>query len=63
MPLTIAAGVDMPRICLAMALGAPLPSIGRFRELAMVRFLEERFVETGELTAVPRAVGPAVVSA
>jgi carbamoyl-phosphate synthase large subunit len=62
MPLTIEAGVDMPRICLAMALGAPLPRIAPFREVAMVRFLEERFVEAGELTAVPRAGRQATVS-
>jgi carbamoyl-phosphate synthase large subunit len=54
MPLTIEAGVDMPRICLAMALGAPLPAIDGFREVAMVRFLEERFVEPAELESIAR---------
>ena len=55
MPLTIEAGVDMPRISLAMALGAPVPRIEGFREIAMVRYLEERFVEVSELAAIPRA--------
>ena len=53
MPLTVAAGVDMPAICLAMALGSPAPSPMGFRDTAMVRYLEERFISPEELTAVP----------
>jgi carbamoyl-phosphate synthase large subunit len=55
MPLTIEAGVDMPRISLAMALGAPMPRLEPFREVAMVRYLEERFLDASELQAIPRA--------
>jgi carbamoyl-phosphate synthase large subunit len=61
MPLTIEAGVDMPRVCLAMALGSPMPSIGRFREVAMVRYLDDRFLDVAELATVPRAARPGQV--
>jgi carbamoyl-phosphate synthase large subunit len=61
MPLTIEAGVDMPRISLAMALGAPMPRIEGFRDVAMVRYLEERFLDAAELDALGRAARPAVV--
>ncbi|MFN8520641.1 MAG: ATP-grasp domain-containing protein [Chloroflexota bacterium] len=61
MPLTIAAGVDMPRACLGMALGAPMPRIEGFREVAMVRHLEERVLDVGELEAVPSARRPEAV--
>jgi len=53
MPLTVAAGVDMPAICLSMALGAPAPAPMGFHDVAMVRYLEERFLAPEELTAVP----------
>ncbi|MET0773853.1 MAG: ATP-grasp domain-containing protein [Candidatus Limnocylindrales bacterium] len=62
MSLTIEAGIDMPRICLAMALGAPMPATDAFREVAMVRYLEERFVDAAELDANPRAALPPVVA-
>lgn len=62
MPLTIAAGVDMPRMCLAMALGGPLPAVPGFRDLAMVRILEERFLDPSALDEVPVAGGPEAVA-
>lgn len=62
MALTIAAGVDMPRVALAMALGAPMPAIGPVREVAMVRYLEERFLEPGELASVAAAPAPTPVA-
>lgn len=58
MPLTIAAGVDMPAMCLRMALGAPMPAVGAFREIAMVRFLEERILDPADLRSVPEAGRP-----
>jgi carbamoyl-phosphate synthase large subunit len=61
MPLTIAAGADMPRACLAMALGGPLPRIDGYREVAMVRHLEERVLDVRELEAVPYAWRPEAV--
>lgn len=63
MPLTIAAGVDMPAACLRMALGAPMPAMAGFREVAMVRFLEERLLEPAELASVPYAGRPAAAAA
>ena len=50
MPLTVAAGVDMPRLALDLALGRSLPSgVGQFRALGMVRVWREHFVEVGEI--------------
>ena len=49
LPLTVASGVDMPRLALDALRGRPVPRHLDFTELAMVRFLEERFfgVERG----------------
>jgi carbamoyl-phosphate synthase large subunit len=52
MPLTVASGVDMPLMALDSLRGRPLPSRADFRETAMVRYLEERFVELGEVQRV-----------
>jgi len=49
MPLTIAAGVDMPSLALDLALGLDLPERAEFREIANVRFLEDVFVEIAEI--------------
>jgi carbamoyl-phosphate synthase large subunit len=49
MPLTVASGVDMPRMAVDSLRGRPLPARADFRETAMVRYLEERFVELGEV--------------
>ena len=49
LPLTVASGVDMPRMALDSLRGRPLPGHAGFRELAMVRYLEERFVELSEV--------------
>ncbi|MGO8882986.1 MAG: ATP-grasp domain-containing protein [Streptosporangiaceae bacterium] len=49
LPLTIASGVDMPRMALDSLRGQALPARADFREVAMVRFLDERFVELGEV--------------
>jgi len=53
MPLTVAAGIDMPAICLDMALGQPAPAALTFRDIAMVRYLEERFISPHELESIP----------
>lgn len=56
MPLTIAAGVDMPSLAVAEALGAPPPQGPLpFAEIAMVRFFQERFFGHGELAALEGA--------
>ncbi len=52
--LTIASGVDMPRLALAALLGQPLPATMDFRERAVVRFLDERVIDPAEVTSVGR---------
>jgi carbamoyl-phosphate synthase large subunit len=49
LPLTIAAGVDMPSLALDIALGADIPSSLEFRDLANVRYLEDVFVDPAEI--------------
>ncbi len=49
LPLTIASGVDMPRLALDALLGRPVPAHVGFREVAVVRFLDERFVELADV--------------
>jgi carbamoyl-phosphate synthase large subunit len=53
MPLTVASGVDMPSLCMDALLGRPLPRYVDFRDVIMVRFLDDRFIAPDEL-----AVGP-----
>jgi len=55
LPLTIAAGVDMPSLVLDLALGLPLPDSVPFREVANVRFLEDVFIEPAEVLQSPYA--------
>jgi carbamoyl-phosphate synthase large subunit len=50
--LTIASGVDMPRLALAALLGRPVPEKLDFCERAVVRFLDERFVDPAEISSV-----------
>ncbi len=50
--LTIASGVDMPRLALAALLGRELPANLDFRERAVVRFLDERFIDPAEISSV-----------
>ncbi len=52
LPLTVASGVDMPRMALDSLRGRPLPEHADFRDVAMVRYLEERFIELGEVQQV-----------
>jgi carbamoyl-phosphate synthase large subunit len=49
MPLTIAAGVDMPSLLLDLVLGRPVPSAVDFTELANVRFLEDVFLDPADV--------------
>ncbi|MCF6736748.1 ATP-grasp domain-containing protein [Blastococcus sp. KM273129] len=51
MPLTVAAGVDMPSLALDLALGRPLPAAVPFRELAVVRHLEDVFLAPSDVVA------------
>jgi carbamoyl-phosphate synthase large subunit len=57
MPLTIAAGVNMPALAVREALGEPMPDDPvEFHELAMVRLLEDRFLDFAEIAAMQERV-------
>jgi carbamoyl-phosphate synthase large subunit len=47
--LTIASGVDMPRLALAALRGQPVPAALGFRDRAVVRFLDERVIDPAEI--------------
>ncbi|HEY2642165.1 MAG TPA: ATP-grasp domain-containing protein [Galbitalea sp.] len=49
LPLTIAAGVDIPSLVLDLATGVPIPDRIEFRDLANVRYLEDIFVDPEEI--------------
>ncbi|GAA1798519.1 ATP-grasp domain-containing protein [Leucobacter iarius] len=49
LPLTIAAGVDIPSLVVDLFLGETLPDRVGFREVASVRFLEDVIVEVDEV--------------
>lgn len=59
MPLTIAAGVDMPSLALADALGLQVPTDVDFREVAMVRHWEDIVLDADEFGALSDASPPA----
>jgi carbamoyl-phosphate synthase large subunit len=52
MPLTVASGVNMPRLALDDALGQPVPDHVAFEELAMVRSWQETFLPVEEFLAL-----------
>ncbi len=55
MPLTIAAGIDMPKLAIGEALGTPIPDGPLpFRDIAMVRYFQERFFPFDEITDLQR---------
>jgi len=56
LPLTIAAGVDIPSLLLDLFTGRALPERLPFRELASVRFLEDIVLEPDEILP-PRLAG------
>ena len=60
MPLTVASGVDMPKLCVGEALGRPIRS-GRiaFRPTAMVRMMDELFMDPADLAVEAGPVGAA----
>jgi carbamoyl-phosphate synthase large subunit len=49
MPLTVASGVEMPRLCLDAVLGRPLPGSVPHADTTMVRFLDERFIAPADI--------------
>jgi carbamoyl-phosphate synthase large subunit len=51
MPLTVASGVDMPRLAIGEALGTPIPDGPlEFEDIAMVRYFEERFFSFDDIS-------------
>jgi carbamoyl-phosphate synthase large subunit len=57
--ITIAAGVDLPWLALLDLLDRPLPDdAGRFAEVAMVRYLDERVVDPAAMAALERSAAP-----
>jgi len=55
LPLTAAAGIDMPRLMVDEAMGRPLPDkLMPFRELMVVRYWTERYFDPGEWQALCR---------
>jgi carbamoyl-phosphate synthase large subunit len=55
MPLTIAAGIDMPKLAIGEALGTPIPDGPLpFEDLAMVRFFQERFFSFDDITSLQK---------
>jgi carbamoyl-phosphate synthase large subunit len=53
MSLTVASGVNMPRLCVQQALGIEMTGeMQPFAEIAMVRFLEEHFMDFSEIEAL-----------
>jgi carbamoyl-phosphate synthase large subunit len=56
MPLTVASGVNMPVLSLEHLLGRELTRVsGEFKELAMVRYWQEKFVGIDEMNALKSA--------
>ncbi len=49
MPLTIASGVNMPALALGDVLGKPGPRSVEHRQVSMVHYWDQQFVETSEL--------------
>lgn len=58
MPLTIAAGVDMPKLSTASLLGQAIPELPPFQEVAIVRRWEEIPVDPAAFDQVPTASAP-----
>jgi carbamoyl-phosphate synthase large subunit len=48
----MASGVNMPRLALDALRGLPVPEHVDFHEMAMVRFLEEHFMDMSEVQKV-----------
>ena len=56
MPLTVASGVNMPALCIAEALGEPMPAGPLpFRPTAMVRVMHEHYMPFAEIEAMREA--------
>jgi carbamoyl-phosphate synthase large subunit len=54
--LTIASGVDMPRLALDALRGRPVPAALGFRDCAVVRFLDERILDPAEIEHLGAAI-------
>jgi len=49
--------VDMTRLCLDAVLGLPLPESVPHRDVTMVRFLDDRFLDESEVVVTRTPVG------
>ncbi len=57
MALTVASGPDIPWLCVAEAVGEPMPTeMLPFKDLAMVRFFQERFLPFAEIARLQQDV-------
>lgn len=55
MPLTIASGIDMPKLAIGEALGTPIPDGPLpFEDIAMVRYFKERFFPFDDIASLQR---------
>jgi carbamoyl-phosphate synthase large subunit len=57
LPLTIHSGVNLPRLCLDAVLGQALPESVPHRDVTMVRFLDDRFLDESEVVTARTPVG------
>jgi carbamoyl-phosphate synthase large subunit len=56
MSLTIGAGIDMPSLTLDAVLGRPTPTALDFRDIAVVRYLEDVFLQISDIREVPSSL-------
>lgn len=57
MPVTVASGVDMPWLCVAEALGEPMPPGPlSFEPTAMVRYMREKYLDYSEIERMGEAL-------
>jgi len=53
MPLTVASGVNMPKLSVELLLDRPMPpGVDQFRDLVVARYWEDRFVDPSALTTM-----------
>lgn len=63
MPLTVASGVDMPRLALDLLFGKPIERASLVpREIAMMRTWQEQFISPGEIAALEAQTQQSTVS-
>ena len=61
MPLTVAAGVNMPLLCISQAKGETLPEWLSYRPVAMARHWQETFFNAEEFNAIETIYAPSII--